>query len=117
MSQHTMKIVNNPIDLLLSGFEKEYPEAAKKINRIAFGEVDNGFAMTTFDDDGRAEIILSPTIKDGAEITFLIATELLAHELAHIIAGADAEHGEEWEKHCDRLFELYMIEAENALQE
>ena len=111
-----MKIINNPIDLLLAGFEKEYPETAKKINRIAFGEVDNGFAMTTFDDDGGAEIILSPTIKDGAEITILVATELLAHELAHIIAGADAEHGEEWEKHCDRLFELYMIEAENALQ-
>ena len=111
-----MKIINNPIDLLLAGFEKEYPDAAKKINRIAFGEVDNGFAMTTFDDDGRADITLSTTIRDGAEITFLVATELLAHELAHIIAGAEAEHGEEWEKHCDRLFELYMIEAENALQ-
>lgn len=117
MSQHTMKIVNNPIDLLLSGFEKEYPDAAKKINKIAFGEVDEGFAMTVFDDDGGANIILSPTIKDGAEITFLIATELLAHELAHIIAGAEAEHGEVWEKHFDRLYELYMIEAVNALQE
>ena len=59
---------------------------------------------------------MKKSLATGAEITFLIATELLAHELAHIIAGAEAGHGEEWEKHFDRLFELYMTEAENALQ-
>ena len=112
-----MKIVNNPIDLLLSAFEKEYPDAAKKINIIAFGEVNEGFAVTVFSDDGRADIILSTEVENGAEITFSIATELLAHELAHVIAGAEAEHGEEWEKHFDRLFELFGIEVENALQE
>lgn len=112
-----MRIINNPIDLLLSAFEKEYPEAARKIDVIAFGEVDEGFAETVFSDDGRADIILSAKVKNDAEITFSIATELLAHELAHVIAGAEAEHGEEWEKHFDRLFELVGIEAEKALQE
>ena len=109
-----MKIINNPIDILFSVFEKEYPNEAKKINKIVFGKVDKGFGATIFNDDG-IDIVISPTLRKGKDITFTVATELLAHELAHVIAGYEAGHGELWEKHFERLFELYGIEAEKKL--
>ena len=101
-----MKIINNPIDLLLSVFEKEYPNEAKKITKIVFGKVDKGFAATVWNDDG-INIVISPKIKRGKDITFTVATELLAHELAHVVAGYEAGHNDLWEKHFYRLYELY----------
>lgn len=101
-----MKIENNPIDRLLLIFEKEYPNQAKNISRLYFGKVDKGFACTLWNDDG-ISIVISPIIKKKKDITFVVATELLAHELAHVVAGYDAGHNEEWEKHFYRLFELY----------
>ena len=106
-----MKILNNPIDILFSVFEKEYPNETKKINRIVFGKVDNGFGATIFNNAG-ADIVISPTLRNGEDIPLTVATELLAHELAHIIAGYEEGHGEVWGKHFERLFELYSIEAE-----
>lgn len=78
-----MKIRNNPIDILLSVFEKYFPKTAEKIHTIEFAVIDKGFACTDFADDGSISIYMSPTIKDNAPITFEVATELLAHELAH----------------------------------
>ena len=111
-----MKIINNPIDILLSVFEKEYPSEAKKINKIVFSKIDKGFGATLFNDDGSVDVFISPTLRRGKAITVEIAAELLAHELAHVIAGYEAEHGEVWEKHYDRLYELYGIEEKNIME-
>ncbi|GIO39313.1 hypothetical protein J41TS12_41740 [Paenibacillus antibioticophila] len=49
------------------------------------------FGYTLFPDDRSTSIIgISPHIKVTA------AAEVLAHELAHVAAGQDAGHGEDW---------------------
>ena len=101
-----MKIKNNPIDILLTVFEKNYSETAKQIKEISFAKVDKGYACTVFSDDG-IYIYISPIIKYKKPITFEIATELLAHELAHAICGENAEHNEKWEQAFERLNELF----------
>lgn len=107
-----MKIKNNPIDILLYVFEKAFPRTAEKIKTIKFAHIDEGFACTDFEDDGSINIYISPTIKDDAPITLEVATELLAHELAHAITGKDEEeHGVIWEAQFDKLNELYIAEA------
>lgn len=42
---------------------------------------------------------------------FETATELLAHELAHAVAGKEAEHNVVWEEQFDKLNEFYAEEA------
>lgn len=106
-----MKIKNNPIDILLAVFEKTFPKTAEKIKTIKFANIDEGFACTDFEDDGSISIYISPTIKDEQPITFEVATELLAHELAHAISGKDEEHNAVWEAQFDKLNELYIEEA------
>lgn len=105
-----MKIRNNPIDILLAVFEKHFPKTAEQIKTIEFAHIDEGFACADFNKDG-IRIFISPTIKDNAPITFEVATELLAHELAHAIAGEEAGHGVIWEAQFDKLNELYIKEA------
>lgn len=106
-----MEIRNNPIDILLYAFEKCFPKTAEKIKTIEFAVIDEGFACTDFADDGSISIYISPTIKNDEPITFEVATELLAHELAHAIAGKEAEHNAVWEAQFDKLNELYENEA------
>lgn len=106
-----IKIRNNPIDILLNVFERTFPRTANIIRSIEFAEVDEGFACTVFNEDG-IRVYISSTIKDDAPITLEVATELLAHELAHAITGKDEEeHGVIWEAQFDKLNELYEQEA------
>lgn len=107
-----MKIKNNPIDILLCVFEEYFPETAKLINSIEFAYIDSGFALTDFDDDG-IRIYISPTMKEGAPITFEVATELLAHELAHAIVGIDEGHSAEWDAQFSKLQKLYTSASKN----
>lgn len=60
-----------------------------------------GFGSTTFPDDGIPLIDINP------ELTVCNAVEILAHELAHVIAGADAEHGRQWNSVFDEINERY----------
>ena len=112
-----MKIKNNPIDILLAVFEKNFPKTAEKVKTIEFACVDEGFACTDFADDGSISIYISPIIKNDEPITFEVATELLAHELAHAIAGKDEEHNAVWEAQFDKLNELYVEEATKRSKE
>lgn len=107
-----MKIKNNPIDILLAVFEKNFPKTAEKIKTIEFAIIEDGaFGVTQFNDDGSIEICISPYKKRKHKMDFETATELLAHELAHAIAGEEAEHNAVWEAQFDKLNELYIAEA------
>lgn len=107
-----LKIRNNPIDILLNIFERNYKETADKIKEINFAFVEKGYAVTVFADDG-IYIYISPFIgKEKDEpITFEVATELLAHELSHAICGEKEEHNKLWKNTFDKLNQLYLEEA------
>lgn len=60
------------------------------------------FGSTTFGDDGAIEICVSGNIK------VLDAAEVFAHELAHLVAGVNAKHGDEWEDAFERIYRKYF---------
>lgn len=112
-----LKIKNNPIDILLNVFEKNYSETANKIKEISFNYLEEGYACTVFNDNG-IYIYISPVIENNdIPISFEIATELLAHELSHAICGDKEEHGKIWEKTFDDLNLLYEQEAKKIMEE
>lgn len=112
-----LKIKNNPIDILLNVFEKNYSETADIIKEISFNYLEEGYACTVFNDKG-IYIYISPVIENNEiPILFEIATELLAHELAHAICGENEEHGEIWEKTFDNLNLLYEKDAKKIMEE
>lgn len=43
--------------------------------------------------DGVPELFITPTITDGARVL-----DILAHELTHVVAGPDAQHGPEFKR-------------------
>lgn len=67
------------------------------------------WGLTNFSDDGKAEIHI-----DG-DCPVAGAVDVLAHELAHVIAGFDAGHGKAWEQAYSALHRRYgeQINAEN----
>lgn len=114
-----LKITNNPIDILLQVFEEEYPAQAKLIKDISIGEIINeqdkpAYASTEFREDG-IYITISHVLKNNAKLDFETATELLAHELSHIVAGIKNGHNQKWEECFNKLQELYTNKAINII--
>lgn len=59
------------------------------------------YGATTFPVEGIPLIDLNP------ELPICYAVEILAHELAHVIAGQEAGHGGEWEMVFDEINKRY----------
>lgn len=71
--------------------------------------------IASFDDDGEIMVLVDPnlSVRD--------AVEVLAHELAHVAVGPEAEHGEVWEsafeaihQEYDRLVDIYLNERDGV---
>lgn len=60
------------------------------------------FGVTCFSPDEPIEIRVNPCLAVGD------AVEVLAHELAHVAAGVDADHDKKWEKAFDAIQEECM---------
>lgn len=98
---------NDPLAMIWEAFKNLYPEKAveKPIECYWYpgitdetGERVKG--VTVFSDD-------ITTIYIEPQLQFSDAVEVFAHELAHIIAGIDADHGPEWKKHFTALADEY----------
>lgn len=106
-----MKFINNPFDTLSEIMKENYPDVNCDIyigESMTDGKETFGctlFPEETLNTMTVIEIHYSLSLKD--------ATEILAHELAHVIAGPDAEHGEEWE----RVFSHIHTEFQKKLDE
>lgn len=66
--------------------------------------------LTDFGDDGTIAVFVSP------DIPVRHAVEILAHELAHVAVGVDADHGSEWEKAFDAIFDEYNKVCKNIME-
>lgn len=92
---------NDPFAVMYAGFEKLYPGKKPHCVWVSWisGEKEEGdtYGVTDFEDDGTVwvAIVTSLPVKD--------ALEIFAHELAHVSAGHEAEHGPEWEKAFDAI--------------
>lgn len=96
--------VNDPFALIWEAFKNLYPG---KDCECYFDEIDNPnnedgvYGETLFGDDGRI------TVGVDCRLRLADAVEIFAHELAHVAAGSDADHGEPWAKAFDAIFEEY----------
>lgn len=59
------------------------------------------------DDGGVPEISIDATLRRGVSGTL----DILAHELAHVIAGAEVEHGPAWRSAYKSLFEAACLQS------
>lgn len=98
---------NDMFALVGRAFERLYPAKSPKITKIEWAEYvfdgnEEVCGYTNFRPDGSIHIRIS------GQLPVIHAVEIFAHELAHVAAGADVEHGEAWEKAFDAIHAEYM---------
>lgn len=90
-----MNFINNPFEILEEIIREDYPQVDCDI--IIGQQLTDGiesFGCTFFPEDKSERIV----IEIHSSLSLKDATKILAHELAHVIAGEEADHGEEWEE-------------------
>lgn len=126
----------NPIDIIMDVCNKMFPDLPKlKIDFIPSEEMNEivqlekeknkelvedenelsneqemvyaGFTM--FSEDGRKPLFIY--VNGGVPIEHTV--EIIAHEVAHVIAGVDADHGEKFQTVFDEIYQKYC-EAHSA---
>lgn len=107
-----MNIINNPIDMLLEVMDEHYPQVKAD---IYFGEQETDgidrLGVTIFPDDGGR-----PVIEVNPHIPLAHVAEIIAHELAHVIAGIEAGHGEKWEAEFENISTLFFGEFQKRAE-
>ena len=96
---------NDPFAIVWEAFKEIYPD--KKCTCMWVNEIENtddgkpAYGFTDFQDDGNVYVCVSSQLEVGN------AVEILAHELAHVAVGSEAEHGEKWQEAFDNIFQEY----------
>ena len=99
-----MIFINSPFAILDEAFRSLYPDKKYKAciePDIKDDEGNQAFGFTQFN---KGEI---PVIAISAELSITDATEIFAHELAHVAAGEGAGHGERWDEEFQKIFNEY----------
>lgn len=92
----------DPFGLLLRLYDESCCPVDVTVEFVAqLQKQEGGWGRTHFHDDGTAEIHI-----DG-DCPVAGAVDVLAHELAHIIAGFEAGHGKAWEQAYSELHRRY----------
>ena len=96
--------VNDMFSLVYLAFKNLYPEKTVQCEWVPELEPSEDglevFGVTTFSAD-------SVYVEISAKLHVVDAVEILAHELAHVVSGSDADHGPEWEAAFDAIFDEY----------
>ena len=95
-----IKWTNTPLDDVIKCAEKVYGQISCTIEIVPIEE-EKTYGCTTFCDDGEIVVTLN------AAIPYMYLLEILAHELAHVIAGKGHDHDETWEKIFDNIHKEY----------
>lgn len=112
-----IKFLNNTHAWVLEAAEKVSPGISADVvfyDREQWRkEFDKGsWGVTIFPDDGT-----DPLIVIRADLNLVESTEILAHELTHVIVGEKEEHNEIFEKNFEELHKLYDEIANNGVGE
>lgn len=83
--------VNDPFMMVYETFRKLYPD--KDCRCFWTDNLEDAYGATLFPDNSQ----MLPEVYISADLPVKHAVEILAHELAHVAVGADADHGEAWE--------------------
>lgn len=97
---------NDPFAIVWLAFKELYPDKEcqcfyePEIRSDADGN--EVYGMTDFDEEtGEITVFVKSTL------SIEVATEILAHELAHVAVGIGQDHNEVWEKAFNAIFEKY----------
>lgn len=97
--------LNDPPAIVARAFRELYPCTEYIAQLVPDLRDENGatiYGETLFPDDSS-----TPVVSISAEAPISAAPELLAHELAHVVAGEDAGHGPEWNAAWEAIFQKY----------
>ena len=107
--------VNDPFSLVWKAFKNLYPDKDCEVSW--YPEIppdedgEKGYGFTDFGDDGTIRVFVDATLR------VTDAVEVFAHELAHVVAGIEDQHGEVWEAAFDAIFQEYGRIAEEMFEE
>ena len=104
MSKDCWTLKNSPFEILNIAFKRLFPNVKYNAYFDVELEDENGESVcgfTDFKDNGEIAIVI-----DG-NLSVYNASEIFAHELAHVGAGKEHNHDEVWQKAFDDLFEEY----------
>lgn len=94
------RVVFDPFQLVLDVAHDLFPKFRAD---IYFGaESDKGYGSTDFP-EGKV-----PNITISAEVPYGAAPEILAHEIAHVVAGIKAGHGKKWDDVFTKIQREYV---------
>jgi len=94
---------NNPIELVIRAAQNLYPDLDVKIwfNPGLNQECGEALALLVTCEDGSIEIYVS------TNVPFYAIPEIIAHELAHLVALPDDDHSQRWEEAFNLIAEEY----------
>ena len=98
--------INDPFAIVWLAFKELYPDKECKCfyEPAIRPDTDGGevYGLTDFDvETGEITVFVKSTL------SIEDATEILAHELAHVAVGIEQDHNEVWEHAFDAIFEKY----------
>ena len=96
---------NDMFSVVWQAFKRLYPDKeclCEWVPEIRESEDGNPvYGLTDYGEDGSVYVAVL------ADIPVKDAIEIFAHELAHVAAGLDADHGKEWKNAFNAIFEEY----------
>lgn len=93
---------NDVFAIVWIAFKNLYPDKHCEVYwETDICDSEGGYGLTDFGDDGIVSVFVS------ADLRIQDAAEILAHELAHVAVGCDADHGPEWENAFDAIHAEY----------
>ena len=99
-----MIFINSPFAILDEAFRSLYPDKKYKACIEPSIKDDEGNRVFGFTQFSKGE---TPVIAISAELNIMDATEIFAHELAHVAAGEGVGHGERWDEEFQKIFDEY----------
>lgn len=111
----TAVMKTTPLLLLVDVFNDLCPQHDCQIvwvEGLVQSQADGPWGETCFPEDGSM-----PIISIDIDLPMRHATEILAHEMAHVAAGFDADHGPAWEAAFDALHAEYNLRMSEIIIE
>lgn len=92
---------NDPFCMVFEAFKELYPEKAESVRASWNPDMNDCFGRTSFEDGEPFLIELNANEPVEAQV------EVFAYQLAHVVAGIEAEHGKEWIEAFFRIYHKY----------
>lgn len=99
-----MIFVNSPFEILNEAFQNLYPDKKYRACIEPEMEDDKGNLVFGYTQFNKGE---TPIIAISAQLSISNATEVFAHELAHVAVGEEASHNKRWSEAFQKIRDEY----------